>query len=115
MDYMGSHFPADPEQEKQYKEWYVPLNDIKPRWKETEHLSSRLRDILPGLVASGKFKSNPLLIRAGGLNRIQEDLDLLKSGTVSLCCFCFYFYPRLGAHSRLFACQVSARKIVVYL
>lgn len=71
MDYMGSHFPADPEQKKQYKEW--------------------LRDILPGLVASGKFKSNPLLIREGGLNRIQEDLDLLKSGTV------------------------SARKIVVYL
>lgn len=34
-------------------------------------------------MESGRFKSNPLLIKGGGLEGIQEDLDLLKSGTVS--------------------------------
>lgn len=63
MDYAGSHLPSDAHQLSQYKSW--------------------LKDILPDLVESGRFKSNPLLIKGGGLEGIQEDLDLLKSGTVS--------------------------------
>lgn len=38
---------------------------------------------MPGLMDSGRLKSNPILPRTGGLERIHEGMDYQKQGKVS--------------------------------
>ncbi|GAA5909272.1 hypothetical protein JCM6882_003785 [Rhodosporidiobolus microsporus] len=57
---MGVDFPVMPEDKKQMEEW--------------------LSVHLPPLFESGKLRSNPLLRRQGGLEKVDEGLDFLKEG-----------------------------------
>jgi hypothetical protein len=56
----------------------------------TVFYSCRLAGPYPELFTSGKLKSNPLLRREGGLEKIDEGLEFLKAGKVcSLLSLCF--------------------------
>ncbi|GAA5828238.1 hypothetical protein JCM11251_002651 [Rhodosporidiobolus azoricus] len=57
---MGIDFPAMPEDKKQIEEW--------------------LAVHVPQLFESGKLRSNPLLRREGGLEKVNEGLDFVKEG-----------------------------------
>lgn len=62
---MWKDFPAMPEDKKRMEEF--------------------LSDEMSELMGSGKLKSNPILSRDGGLEGINDGLDYVKAGKVSLC------------------------------
>jgi len=45
--------------------------------------STRLAVDMPKLMASGQLKSNPLLHREGGLEKVNEGMNFQKEGKVS--------------------------------
>jgi hypothetical protein len=61
---MWKDFPAMPEDKKATEDWL--LNEM------------------PELMGSGKLKSNPILSRDGGLSGINDGLDFVKAGKVSV-------------------------------
>lgn len=47
-----------------------------------------LANEMPRLMGSGELKSNPILSREGGLQGINDGLDFVKAGKVTLSPFC---------------------------
>lgn len=55
---------------------------IQPRPEDEKRFEEWLQYV-PSLIASGKIRSNPIWSQKGGLEKVPEGLDLLRSGKVS--------------------------------